>query len=188
MNSCILMAEIIQQPQLRYTPDNQLQIAEMLVQFPGSRPEDPPEHLKVIGWGNFAVEIHEKYHEGDRIIIEGRLGMNTIDRDGIKEKRAELTAQRIYSLGADSMSEMNSIPTNRAMSEPAQIRDNVAPTVPSNVVPLGSRNRAPSNMNSGANRPSNSDWNSYQSPNSDSDRPSSSSNESDNPDYDPIPF
>ena len=40
MNSCILMAEIIQQPQLRYTPDNQLQIAEMLVQFPG-KPEDP---------------------------------------------------------------------------------------------------------------------------------------------------
>jgi len=94
MNSCILLVEIIQEPQLRFTAENQLQIAEMLVQFPGPKPEDPPEHLKVIGWGNLAVEIHEKYHEGDRVIIEGRLNMNTMERDGIKEKRAELTAQK----------------------------------------------------------------------------------------------
>jgi single-stranded DNA-binding protein len=136
MNSCILMAEIIQQPQLRYTPDNQLQIAEMLVQFPGPKPEDPPEHLKVIGWGNFAQEIHEKYHEGDRVIIEGRLSMNTIERDGIKEKRAELTAQRIYSVGADAMS---AAPPTRTAPEPAQRSDSAPANVPSNVVPLGSR-------------------------------------------------
>ena len=187
MNSFILMAEIIQQPQLRYTPDNQLQIAEMLVQFPGPRPEDPPEHLKVIGWGNLAQEIHDKYHEGDRVIIEGRLGMNTIERDGIKEKRAEMTAQRISSLGADAMSSPNSV-ASRTTSEPAQIRDSAPPTVPSNVVPMGSRNRSSSSPPGGANRTSSSDWNSQQSPNSESDRPSSSSNEADNPDFDPIPF
>jgi single-strand DNA-binding protein len=187
MNSCILMAEIIQQPQLRYTPDNQVQIAEMLVQFPGPRPEDPPEHLKVIGWGTLAGEIHEKYHEGDRVIIEGRLGMNTIERDGIKEKRAELTAQKIYSLGADSMSSMSSVSASRTTSEPAQIRDSAPPPAPSNVVPLGSRNRNSSSAPAGANRPSNPDWNS-QPLNYDSDRSSSSSNEPENPDYDPIPF
>ncbi|MBE9094731.1 single-stranded DNA-binding protein [Tychonema sp. LEGE 07203] len=184
MNSCILMAEIIQQPQLRYTPDNQLQIAEMLVQFPGPKPEDPPEHLKVIGWGNFAQEIHQKYREGDRVIIEGRLGMNTIERDGIKEKRAELTAQRIYSVGAEAAS---AAPATRNAPEQAQIRDSAPANVPSNVVPLGSRNRSSSSPPAGANRPSNSDWNS-QPLNYDSDRSSSSSNEPENPDYDPIPF
>jgi single-stranded DNA-binding protein len=52
MNSCVLMAEIIQEPQLRYTSDN-LAITEMLVQFPNSqRPEDAPATLKVVGWGN----------------------------------------------------------------------------------------------------------------------------------------
>ncbi|MEG4810260.1 single-stranded DNA-binding protein [Microcoleus sp. F8-D3] len=185
MNSCILMAEIIQQPQLRYTPDNQLQIAEMLVQFPGPKPEDPPEHLKVIGWGNFAQEIHEKYREGDRVIIEGRLSMNTIERDGIKEKRAELTAQRIYSVGADAMS---SAPAARTAPEPAQIRDSTPANVPSNVVPLGSHKRSSNSAPSGANRTSSSDWNSHQSSNSESDRQSGSSNEPENPDYDPIPF
>jgi single-strand DNA-binding protein len=102
MNNCILLAEVIQDPQLRYTSDTQTPIAEMLVQFPGLRPEDPAATLKVVGWGNLAQEIQEKYHTGDRIVIEGRLGMNTLDRpEGFKEKRAELTAQRIHALGND---------------------------------------------------------------------------------------
>ena len=177
------MAEIIQQPQLRYTPDNQVPIAEMLVQFPGPKAEDPPEHLKVIGWGNLAQEIHEKYREGDRVIIEGRLGMNTIERDGIKEKRAELTAQRIYSVGADAIS---AAPATRSAPEPAQMRDSAPTNVPSNVVPMSSRGRGSNSAPGPANRPSSSDWNSHQS--SDADRKSGSSNEPENPDYDPIPF
>ncbi|MGI8500296.1 MAG: single-stranded DNA-binding protein [Hassallia sp.] len=100
MNSCILMAEIVENPQLRYTSDN-LEITEMLVRFPGMRPDDPPATLKVVGWGNMAKEIQQNYHEGDRVLIEGRLGMNTIERrEGFKEKRAELTVQRIHALGA----------------------------------------------------------------------------------------
>jgi single-strand DNA-binding protein len=100
MNNCVLMAEIIQAPQLRFTQDNQTAIAEMRVQFPGSRPEDPPTQLKVVGWGNLAQEIQSSsYQEGDRVILEGRLGMNSIDRpEGFKEKVAELTLQRIYPL------------------------------------------------------------------------------------------
>jgi single-stranded DNA-binding protein len=103
MNSCILMAEVTQDPQLRYTPDNQTPVAEMWVQFPGLRDDDPPSKLKVVGWGNLAQEIQERYHQGDRIIVEGRLNMNTIDRqEGFKEKRAELTAQRIHLVNADA--------------------------------------------------------------------------------------
>jgi single-strand DNA-binding protein len=101
MNSCILMAEIVQEPQLRYTPDNQTPIAEITVEIAGLRDDDPSSQLKVVGWGNLAQEIQEKYHQGDRIIVEGRLHMNTIERpEGFKEKRAELTAQKIHLLGA----------------------------------------------------------------------------------------
>ncbi|PSB08558.1 single-stranded DNA-binding protein [filamentous cyanobacterium CCP2] len=114
MNSCILMAEIVQEPQLRYTPDNQIPVAEMTVQFPGLRDDDPPSQLKVVGWGNLAQEIQEKYHPGDRVIIEGRLHMNTLDRpEGFKEKRAELTAQRIHLLGEGAtLSTISSVPTS----------------------------------------------------------------------------
>lgn len=117
MNNFILMAEIIEDPQLRYTSDNQTPITEMLVQFPGLRAEDPPGTLKVIGWGNLAQEMQERYHQGDRVVVEGRLGMNTIERpEGFREKRAELTAQRIHPWGSDI--EMGSAPTSSGQATP----------------------------------------------------------------------
>ena len=99
MNSCILLVDIIQEPQLRYTSDN-LEVTEMLVQFPGISENSPPATLKVVSWGKLAREIQENYHLGDHIIIEGRLSINTIERrEGFKEKRAELTIQKIHSFG-----------------------------------------------------------------------------------------
>ncbi|BAS58897.1 single-stranded DNA-binding protein [Leptolyngbya boryana NIES-2135] len=105
MNSIILLADIVQEPQLRYTSDNQTAIAEMRIEFSGLRPEDPPTKLKAVGWGNLAQEIQANYHEGDRVILEGRLTMNTVDRpEGFKEKQAELTIQKIYALNGASLS------------------------------------------------------------------------------------
>lgn len=118
MNTCILMAEIVEEPELRFTSDNQTPIAELLVQFPGPRPEDPPATLKVVGWGNLAQEIQANYHVGDRVVIEGRLSMNTIDRpEGFKEKRAELTVQRLHRLDGASL---QSTVTTAATNAPAQ--------------------------------------------------------------------
>ena len=135
------MAEIIQDPQLRYTSDTQTPIAEMLVEFPGIRAEDPPARLKVVGWGNLAQEIQESYHQGDRVVIEGRLSMNTIERpEGFKEKRAELTAQRIHRLDGVSTSSTSSATASQfAASTPSTTPSTrpAAPTTPN-------RNAAPS--------------------------------------------
>lgn len=126
MNNCILMAEIIQEPQLRHTPDG-LELAEMMVQFPGLRPDDPPAVLRVVGWGNLAKEIYQNNHQGDHVLLEGRLNLNTIERpEGFKEKRAELTLQRIHSLGANTTSASSSLPVAPSpQSAPA------TPSVPS---------------------------------------------------------
>ena len=102
MNSCVLIAKIIRSPELRYTQENQTPIAQMLVEFDGPKPDDPPATLKVVGWGKMASEIQEQYQEGDRVVIVGRLSMNTVDRpEGFKEKRAELTVSQIYSVSSD---------------------------------------------------------------------------------------
>ena len=101
MNSFFLLADIVQSPQLRYTSDNQTPVAEFVVQFPGLRESDSPCQLKVVGWGNLAQEIQGQYREGDRVLLEGRLSMNTFDRpEGFREKRAEMTLQRIQTLDA----------------------------------------------------------------------------------------
>ncbi|HEY9761359.1 MAG TPA: single-stranded DNA-binding protein [Trichocoleus sp.] len=143
MNSCILMADIIQSPQLRYTSDNQTPVAEFVVQFPGARPEDAPAQIKVVGWGNLAQEIQESYKEGDRVLIEGRLGMNTFDRpEGFKEKRAEMTVQRIHRLSnLTSLTMPPSTPSPAVMATPAS----PAPNPPSRPAPAstGSANYAP---------------------------------------------
>ncbi|HLO86690.1 MAG TPA: single-stranded DNA-binding protein [Nostocaceae cyanobacterium] len=120
MNSCVLMVEIYNEPQLRHTPDG-LDVTDMIVQVPGPKADDPPHPLKVISWGNLAKEIHQNYHQGDRVVIEGRLGMHTFDNpQGFKEKRAELTAQRIYPVSKN----LNPTPVSAA---PAAAARNTAP-------------------------------------------------------------
>ncbi|ACB51550.1 putative YCF41 [Crocosphaera subtropica ATCC 51142] len=107
MNTCVLMAKVISNPELRYTPDNQTEVAQMLVEFEGRRKEDAPCTLKVVGWGGLATQMKESCTEGDRLILEGRLAMNTFERkEGFKEKRAELVISRFYPL--DGLAESSS--------------------------------------------------------------------------------
>ena len=114
MNSCILMVQITKDPELRYTADAQLPVAEMMVEFANIGVDNKPAVLKVVAWRDLAQQINEKYHEGDFIIVEGRLNMNTIERpEGFKEKRAELTASRIYPISPEAMTQdENQISTN----------------------------------------------------------------------------
>lgn len=136
MNSCIIMAEITRPAQLRYTQDTQMAIADMEVQFSGLRPEDPPAKLKVVGWGNLATEMQQSYQIGDRVVIEGRLGMNTIERqEGFKEKQAELTASKIYSLGAVDLS-------SDSMSTPA-MPQSVPNSMSASTASTSTRSKAP---------------------------------------------
>ncbi len=140
MNNCILMAEIVEAPQLRYTADNQTPIAEFVVKFPGLREGDVPGQMKVLGWGALAQEIQERYHAGDCVLLEGRLGTNTIERsEGFKEKRIELTVQRVSPLG-----ELQSMAIADPMPVPAgKFVSSTAPaSVPSAAVPAAAAKTA----------------------------------------------
>jgi len=100
VNHCLLEVEVLEAPQVRYTQDNQTPVAEMAVRFDGLRPEDPPGQIKVIGWGNLAQDLQNRAQAGQRLVVEGRLRINTVSRaDGVKEKRAELTLARLHPLG-----------------------------------------------------------------------------------------
>ena len=97
MNHCLIQAVINSSPQMRYTKENKTPIAEMAVNFKGLRDEDPSRELKVLGWGTIAQEMVEELKEGQNIVVEGRLRMNSVTRkDGTKEKQTELTASRIH--------------------------------------------------------------------------------------------
>lgn len=126
MNTCILMAQVVRKPELRYTQDNQTPLTTMLVQFDGSRPEDPPSTLKVVAWGeNLAPKVEQEYVEGDRVIIKGSLRMEVIDRQDFKEKRAELNVSEIYLLSRNGENVPSTTPVS---SYRADNRDSVKPT------------------------------------------------------------
>ena len=99
MNHCLIQSIIKTEPQMRYTKENQTPIAEMFVIFKGLRNDDPSSELKVLGWGAVAKEMVEQLKEGQKVVLEGRLRMNSITRkDGTKEKQPELTASRIHQI------------------------------------------------------------------------------------------
>jgi single-stranded DNA-binding protein len=104
MNSCILMAQIISDPELRSTQD-QMSVSTMMVEFESTREGEDPGKVQVEGWGKLAEEIKSTYSLGDQVIIEGRLSMNSFEMpEGYKEKRAKLVASRIYPLSPVSNS------------------------------------------------------------------------------------
>ncbi len=132
MNNCVLMAEIVKAPELRYMQDGQTAIAEMTVQFPALRAEDPMEMLKVVGWGNLAQQIQEQFHQGDQVVLEGRLSMVLTDRpEGFKEKHAELTVARVHRVQTD-LNAPRIASTPAAATQPARQQSAAAaPAAPS---------------------------------------------------------
>lgn len=98
MNTAIIAGTIATEPELRYIQDGQTAIAETTLQIPGLRGEDPAERLKAIIWGQNGQDfIGRKFAVGTEIILEGRLSMKLVEREGgYKEKVAELSVNRYY--------------------------------------------------------------------------------------------
>ena len=124
MNSCVLMAKIVEEAQLRSTQDG-VNVSSMLVEFPSSREGEDPGKIQVEGWGNLAEEMKNSYSAGDNIIIEGRLSMNLFEMpEGYKEKRAKLVASRIYPIGGSNTSSTAAASTNSPTYEsPSNVVD-----------------------------------------------------------------
>ncbi len=123
MNHCLLEAIVKVAPTIRYTQDNKTPIAEMDVDIAGLRADDPPGTLKVVGWGNLAQELQGRVQAGQRVVLEGRLRMNTVPRqDGTKEKKAEFTLTKFHSLSEERQSPpniSNNLGFNNSSQQPA---------------------------------------------------------------------
>ena len=129
MNHFLIQAVINGVPQMRYTKENKTPIAEMTVNFKGLRNEDPFRELKVTGWGNLAQEMVDQLKNGQNVVLEGRLRMNSVTRkDGTKEKQAELTASRIHHMNQinhdNSLEEKSNSSETKEVNSSDKIPDN----------------------------------------------------------------
>jgi single-stranded DNA-binding protein len=136
MNSIVLMASVMAEPELRYTPEN-LAIASLLVSFPSSRPEDPPFQVRVAAFGDLAQTVIDHCHVGDQLVVEGQLHINTVERDGKNEKRAEVNARRVYQVGAGSLQMLSGASEFEATAKPVASTPAPAPA------PAPARSSAP---------------------------------------------
>jgi single-stranded DNA-binding protein len=149
----LLEVEVLEAPQVRYTQDNQTPVAEMAVQIDGLRPDDPPGQIKVVGWGSLAQDLQGRVQVGQRLVLEGRLRMNTVTRqDGVKEKRAEFTLSRLHPLmagagaapAAASAPAAMAAPTPRsAAPSPTRVAPRAAAPAPSAVAEVPTWNASP---------------------------------------------
>ena len=88
---------------VRFTQDNKTPIAEIEAEFDSLRADAPPSNIKVVGWGKLAEELQNTVQVNSKLVIEGRLRMNSIPRqDGTKEKQAEFTLSRIHPFSSNS--------------------------------------------------------------------------------------
>ena len=103
MNHCMLEVLVKKAPTVRFTQDNKTPLAEIEVEFASLRADDPPSTIKVVGWGKLAEELQNTVQVNSKLVIEGRLRMNTVPRqDGTKEKRAEFTLSRIHPFSSNT--------------------------------------------------------------------------------------
>ena len=115
MNHCMLEVLVKKAPTVRFTQDNKTPLAEIEVEFDSLRADDPPCVIKVVGWGKLAEELQNTVQINSKLVIEGRLRMNTIPRqDGTKEKQAEFTLSRIHPFSKAAISSVPSqTPSNQ---------------------------------------------------------------------------
>ena len=105
-------------PTVRFTQDNKTPLAEIEAEFDSLRADAPPSTIKVIGWGKLAEELQNTVQVNTKLVIEGRLRMNSVPRqDGTKEKRAEFTLSRIHPFSNNNP--ILSIPSKPQSNQPS---------------------------------------------------------------------
>ena len=103
-------------PTVRFTQDNKTPLAEIEAEFDSLRADAPPSTIKVIGWGKLAEELQNTVQVNSKLVIEGRLRMNSVPRqDGTKEKRAEFTLSRIHPFSTNTS--VSSRPSNNQSNQ-----------------------------------------------------------------------
>jgi len=103
MNHCMLEVLVKKAPTVRFTQDNKTPLAEIEAEFDSLRADAPPSTIKVVGWGKLAEELQNTVQVNSKLVIEGRLRMNTVPRqDGTKEKQAEFTLSRIHPFSSNT--------------------------------------------------------------------------------------
>ncbi|MEQ8385661.1 MAG: single-stranded DNA-binding protein [Coleofasciculus sp. A1-SPW-01] len=96
MNTATLGAQVTEATEIRYTIDGERKVAVFKVVFKSGWGDNQRlEPLKVLAWGKQA-DVAQQLAVSQEVILNGYLSMNVVERDGFKEKIAQMTALGIF--------------------------------------------------------------------------------------------
>lgn len=99
LNRVILIGNLTQDPELRYTPDGTPVVSFTLAvsrPFTTQQGERETDFIPIVVWRKQAERCSEYLMKGSQVAIDGRLQIRSYeDRDGIKRKVSEVIAWRV---------------------------------------------------------------------------------------------
>jgi single-strand DNA-binding protein len=103
MNVIVLAGTLQSEPELRYTQDG-LPRLSVILDFVAEKEGEGDYKIRVIAFGDLANEVHQNYHHGDSVFIEGRLQVEKRSKPSAatreemekKETVAELIARKFH--------------------------------------------------------------------------------------------
>ena len=89
MNVAILMGRLTRDPELKYTSNGKAYATFTLAV---QKTKDEAEFIDCVAWEKTAETIAEYFRKGNRILIQGRLSVNSYDQNGEKRKFTRVLA------------------------------------------------------------------------------------------------
>ena len=83
MNIAILMGRLTRNPELKYTSNGKAYATFTLAV---QKTKDEAEFIDCVAWEKTAENIAEYFGKGNRILIQGRLSVNSYEQNGEKRK------------------------------------------------------------------------------------------------------
>ena len=89
MNVAILMGRLTRDPELKYTSNGKAYTTFTLAV---QKTKDEAEFIDCVAWEKTAENIAEYFGKGNRILIQGRLSVNSYEQNGEKRKFTRVLA------------------------------------------------------------------------------------------------
>ena len=89
MNIAILMGRLTRDPELKYTSNGKAYTTFTLAV---QKTKDEAEFIDCVAWEKTAENIAEYFRKGNRILIQGRLSVNSYEQNGEKRKFTRVLA------------------------------------------------------------------------------------------------
>jgi len=102
-----LIGNLTQDPELRYTPSG-VAVTDIVIAVNEKRRASTGEwveettFINVIIWGRTAEYVHQNTQKSSRVFVEGKLKIDTWNKDGEKRTKLKVVSERIVLLDKES--------------------------------------------------------------------------------------